>query len=306
MIPEIIVAMLACTRIGAIHSVVFSAFSSASLKNRIEDANCSLVITADEGKRGGKINELKKSVDKAVDKLAQVKKVIVVKRTGNQIPWNTERDIWFHEVMKQVEPTCQPEEMDSNDPLFILYTSGSTGKPKGILHTTGGYLVYAAMTFKYIFNYQNNDIYWCTADIGWITGHTYLVYGPLLNGATTLLFEGVPSYPNVSRCWEIIDEYKVNIFYTAPTALRALRKEGDSWLNKTKRTSLKVLGTVGEPINPEVWQWYYDVVGNKRCPIVDTWWQTETGGIMISAFPNETSPKPGAASWPFLVYCQRL
>lgn len=299
MIPELMIAMLACVRIGAIHSVVFSAFSADSLKSRILDADCKLVVTADEGVRSGKTNPLKVNVDKALTACPAVEYVIVVQRTGNHVDWHKDRDRWFHEEMQNASSVCESEEMDADDPLFILYTSGSTGKPKGILHVTGGYLVYVAMTFHYIFNYQEGDVYWCTADIGWITGHSYLVYGPLLNGATTLLFEGVPSYPSYSRYWEIIDEHNVNIFYTAPTAVRALRKEGDKWINKTKRSSLKLLGTVGEPINPEVWRWYFDVVGNKRCPIVDTWWQTETGGILIAPIPGAVALKPGSATRPF-------
>jgi acetyl-CoA synthetase len=299
MIPEIIIAMLACARIGAIHSVVFGGFSSESLKTRIQDLDCTLVITADEGIRGGKTIPTKMNVDKALQELPTVKTVIVVKRTGNSIPWQNKRDLWYHELMTGVKADCPAETMDSDDPLFILYTSGSTGKPKGIVHATGGYLVYAAMTFKYIFNYQPSDIYWCTADLGWITGHSYLLYGPLANGATVLLFEGTPSYPSFARYWEIIDKYKVNIFYTAPTAIRALRHEGMQWITNSKRDSLKLLGTVGEPINPDVWQWYYQVIGNSQCPIVDTWWQTETGGILISPLPKATPLKPGSASWPF-------
>lgn len=299
MIPEAAVAMLACARIGAIHSVVFSAFSADALKARILDSDCQTVITADQGFRGGKTNLLKKNVDQALTTCPNVKNVIVVKRGGEPIAWNKNRDHWYHELTQSADLHCEPEIMDADEPLFILYTSGSTGKPKGILHATGGYLVYVAMTFRYVFDYQEQDIYWCSADIGWITGHSYLIYGPLLNGATTLMFEGVPHYPTFARFWETIDKHAVNIFYTAPTAIRALRKEGDAWVKKTSRKSLKLLGTVGEPINPDVWQWYYDIVGEKRCPIVDTWWQTETGGILITPLPHATPLKPGSAAWPF-------
>lgn len=299
MVPEAAIAMLACARIGAVHSVVFGGFSAESLKTRILDAACQLVITANEGIRGGKRIPLKESVDKALESCPDVRQVIVLKRTENKIQWNATRDVWYHEAMASVSADCPAEVMDAQDPLFILYTSGSTGKPKGILHGTGGYLVYAAMTHKLVFDYQENDIYWCTADVGWITGHTYGVYGPLLNGATMLMFEGIPTYPTPARCWEVADRHKVTIFYTAPTAIRALRREGDDYVTRTSRQSLRVLGTVGEPINPEAWEWYYNIVGDKRCPIVDTWWQTETGGIMISPFPNATPLKAGSASWPF-------
>ncbi len=299
MIPEAIISMLASARIGLVHSVVFAGFSADALKTRIIDADCRVVITANEGVRGNKIIPLKQNVDEALKDCPNVRKVIVVKHTENETPFIPERDLWYTDAMTTVSPHCPCEMMDANDPFFILYTSGSTGKPKGILHTLGGYLVYVAMTFKYIFNYEPQDIYWCTADIGWITGHSYLVYGPLCNGATTLMFEGVPHYPTPARFWEIIDKYAVNIFYTAPTAIRALRREGDDWVNKTKRDSLKLLGSVGEPINPDVWQWYYDVVGNGQCPIVDTWWQTETGGTLISPIPNAMALKPGSATKPF-------
>lgn len=299
MIPEVAIAMLACARIGAIHSVVFGGFSSDSLKTRILDSDCKMVITADEGIRAGKKIALKENTDAALKGCPNVKKVIVVKRTGNPIHWEKNRDIWYHEVIEGGDPQCEPEMIDSDDPLFILYTSGSTGRPKGVLHTTGGYLVYVAMTHKYIFDYHEEDIYWCTADVGWITGHSYIIYGPLANAATTVMFEGVPHYPSFSRYWEIVDKHKVNIFYTAPTAIRALRREGDLFVSKTSRKSLKLLGTVGEPINPEVWEWYYQVVGEGRCPIVDTWWQTETGGILISPLPGATALKPGSATLPF-------
>ena len=298
MIPEAAVAMLACARIGAIHSVVFGGFSPDSLAGRITDCDSNIIITADEGIRGGKIIPLKENTDAALKLCSSIKKCIVVKRTGNDINWVEGRDVWYHEAMSKVDNECQPEEMDAEDPLFILYTSGSTGKPKGVLHTTAGYIVYASITHKYVFNYIDGDIYWCTADVGWVTGHSYIVYGPLANGATTLMFEGVPNYPTNSRFWEIVDKHKVNIFYTAPTAIRALMREGDEAVKKTSRSSLKLLGTVGEPINPEAWRWYYDVVGNKNCEIVDTWWQTETGGILISPLPGVTSTKPGSATKP--------
>ncbi|MBV9576026.1 MAG: acetate--CoA ligase, partial [Gammaproteobacteria bacterium] len=299
MIPEAVIAMLACARIGAVHSVVFAGFSAEALKNRILDADCRMVITANEGMRGNKIIPLKKNVALALKDCPEVARVIVVKRNDHAITWDAERDVWYHDLMSQVNAECAPAIQEAHDPLFILYTSGSTGKPKGILHTTAGYLVYAAITHQWIFDYHEGDIYWCTADIGWITGHTYSIYGPLLNGATTLLFEGVPHYPSPARYWQIIDQYQVNIFYTAPTAIRALRKEGDEWVKGTSRQSLRLLGTVGEPINPEAWEWYYRVVGNAQCAIVDTWWQTETGGIMISPLPGATPLKPGSAAWPF-------
>ncbi|RDI38942.1 acetate--CoA ligase [Aquicella lusitana] len=299
MIPEAVIAMLACTRIGAIHSVVFAGFSADSLKNRILDAGCTLVITANEGIRGNKAIPLKENVDKALRDCPDVSTVIVVKRTETLVPWEHKRDMWYHNLIAEAQVECSAEIMDAEDPLFILYTSGSTGKPKGILHGTGGYLVYAAMTHKLVFDYHNREIFWCTADVGWITGHTYSVYGPLVNGATIVLFEGVPHYPTAARYWEVIDKHKVNIFYTAPTAIRALRREGDEWVKRTSRKSLRILGTVGEPINPEAWEWYYHIVGEDRCPVVDTWWQTETGGIMITPLPGATPLKPGAASWPF-------
>ena len=299
MIPEATIAMLACTRIGAIHSVVFGGFSPDALAGRIEDCNSSIIITADEGIRGGKVIPLKSNTDEAISKAKMCKTTIVVKRTGSKINWIDGQDIWYHEEMEKVSTDCPPTEMNAEDPMFILYTSGSTGKPKGVLHTTGGYMVYASMTHHYVFDYQENEIYWCTADVGWVTGHSYIVYGPLSNGATTLMFEGVPNYPTVSRFWEIVDKHQVNIFYTAPTAIRALMAEGDHPVNKTKRTSLRILGSVGEPINPEAWNWYNNVVGNGKCPIVDTWWQTETGGILITPLPGATTTKPGSATKPF-------
>ena len=299
MVPEGIYAMLACTRIGAIHSVIFGGFSPDSIVNRILDCKSEFVITADEGLRGQKVIPLKKNIDEALKKCPDVKKCIVLKRTGGNVSFDAKRDIWYHELTNKMSTTCKPEEMNAEDPLFILYTSGSTGKPKGVLHTTGGYLVYASMTFQYIFNYKDGDIYWCTADIGWVTGHSYIVYGPLSNGATTLVFEGVPSYPDASRFWQVIDKHKVNIFYTAPTALRALMREGDEMVKKTSRKSLKLLGSVGEPINPEAWLWYHRVVGDSRCPIVDTWWQTETGAALLSPQPGAIDLKPGSATKPF-------
>ncbi|MGQ0741966.1 MAG: acetate--CoA ligase [Alphaproteobacteria bacterium] len=298
MIPEVAFVMLACARIGAIHSVVFGGFSPDSLAGRIQDCKSTLVITADEGIRGGKTVPLKKNTDEALAKSPGVARVIVVRRTGNAVPMQTGRDVWFHEEAAEVSDACPPEEMGAEDPLFILYTSGSTGKPKGVLHTSGGYLVFAASTHRYVFDYHDGDIYWCTADVGWVTGHTYIVYGPLANGATTLMFEGVPNYPAASRFWEVVDRHKVNTFYTAPTAIRALMREGESPVQKTSRASLRLLGTVGEPINPEAWLWYHSVVGDGRCPIVDTWWQTETGGILISPLPGATALKPGSATKP--------
>ena len=299
MIPEAAYAMLACARIGAVHTVVFGGFSPNSLRDRILDCDCSAVITADEGVRGAKIIPLKSNVEAALEKCPNVHTTLVIKRTGNAVPENLSRDVWLHEQVDLVSKVCDPEPMGSEDPLFILYTSGSTGKPKGVLHTTAGYLLYAAMTHKYIFDYQVGDIYWCTADVGWITGHSYIVYGPLANAATTLMFEGVPTYPDASRFWSIIDKHNVNIFYTAPTALRALMGLGDEFVKNASRKSLKLLGTVGEPINPEAWKWYYDVVGDSQCPIVDTWWQTETGGILVSPLPGATDLKPGSATKPF-------
>ncbi len=299
MVPEAAVAMLACTRIGAVHSIVFGGFSPEALKDRILDSDCQVVITADEGLRGGKAVPLKENVNKALQSCPHVHTVVVTKVTGNAIEWNDERDIWYAESLADASVDCVPEEMDAEDPLFILYTSGSTGKPKGVLHTTGGYLLYAAMTHKYIFDYHDGDIYWCTADVGWVTGHTYIVYGPLCNGATTLMFEGIPTYPDAGRFWQVVDKHQVNIFYTAPTAIRALMAVGDEFVTKHSRKSLRILGSVGEPINPEAWEWYYHVVGNGDCPIVDTWWQTETGGILITPLPGATDLKPGSATRPF-------
>ncbi len=299
MVPEAAVAMLACTRIGAVHSIVFGGFSPDSLRDRILDSDCQTVITADEGVRGGKSVPLKANADKALEECPNVHSCIVIKRTGGDISWQEGRDVWYEELMADASTDCPPEEMDAEDPMFILYTSGSTGKPKGVLHTTGGYLVFAAMTHKFSFDYHDGDIYWCTADVGWVTGHTYIVYGPLANGAITLMFEGIPSYPDASRFWEVIDKHKVNQFYTAPTAIRALMRAGEEPVKKTSRASLKLLGTVGEPINPEAWEWYYHVVGDERCPIVDTWWQTETGGHLITPLPGATDMKPGSASKPF-------
>ena len=299
MIPEAVYAMLACARIGAVHSVVFGGFSPESIKDRILDSNCQTVITANEGVRGGKPVPLKANVDKALESCPNVQSVIVVRHTTADIGWLDDRDIWYHEATATVSDECPAEQMDAEDPLFILYTSGSTGKPKGVLHTTGGYLLYAAITHKYIFDYHDGDIYWCTADVGWITGHSYIVYGPLCNGAISLVFEGVPTYPDASRFWQVCDKHKVNTFYTAPTALRALMRMGDDPVKKTSRESLRLLGTVGEPINPEAWEWYYHTIGNARCPIVDTWWQTETGGHMIAGMPGAVKMKPGSATRPF-------
>jgi acetyl-CoA synthetase len=299
MIPEAAIAMLACARIGAVHSVVFGGFSPESLKGRILDCDAKVIITADEGIRGGKIIPLKKNVDEALQGCPGVKHVIAVRHTRNTVPFTEGRDHWYHELMKHASPECPPEEMGAEDPLFVLYTSGSTGKPKGVLHTTGGYLLYASLTHKLVFDVQDGDIYFCTADVGWVTGHSYVVYGPLANGTTTLMFEGVPNYPDSSRLWQIVDKHKVSLFYTAPTAIRALMREGDAPLQNTKRTSLRVLGSVGEPINPEAWLWYYRKVGKERCPVVDTWWQTETGGIAITPLPGAISLKPGSATLPF-------
>ena len=299
MIVEAAFAMLACTRIGAVHSVVFGGFSPESLKDRILDADCRIVITADEGLRGGKKVPLKANVDKALEGCPDVKNTLVIKRTGGDISWNSSRDVWYEEASKEVAATCEVEPMDAEDPLFILYTSGSTGKPKGVLHSTAGYLLGAHMSFKYLFGIKPEDKYWCTADVGWITGHTYILYGPLSNGATTLMFEGVPTYPTASRCWEICDKYDISIFYTAPTAIRALMAQGDEPVLKTKRKSLRILGTVGEPINPEAWDWYYRIIGQSKCDIIDTWWQTETGSVLISPIAGITPTKPGSATLPF-------
>jgi acetyl-CoA synthetase len=299
MIPEAAVAMLACARIGAIHSVVFGGFSPDSLAGRIEDCRSTVLITADEGLRGGRKVPLKRNADTALRRCPGVTTVIVVRRTGGAIDWVQGRDHWYHELCAAASPDCPPAEMSAEDPLFILYTSGSTGKPKGVLHTTGGYLVYVSLTHQYVFDYRDGEVYWCTADVGWVTGHSYIVYGPLANGATTLMFEGVPNHPDPSRFWQVCDKHSVKIFYTAPTAIRALMREGEGYVRKTSRKSLRLLGTVGEPINPEAWLWYYDHVGDQRCPIVDTWWQTETGGILITPIPGATPLKPGSATRPF-------
>ena len=299
MIPEATVAMLACARIGAVHSVVFGGFSPDALAGRIQDCDSTMVITADEGVRGGRPIPLKANTDDALANCPDCKTAIVVKRTGGKIDWVDGRDVWYHEAMASASADCPAEEMNAEDPMFILYTSGSTGKPKGVLHTTGGYMVYASMTHQYVFDYHDGDIYWCTADVGWVTGHSYIVYGPLANGAVTLMFEGVPTYPDSSRFWRVVEKHKVNIFYTAPTAIRALMREGDKPVTVCDRSSLRLLGSVGEPINPEAWMWYHNVVGEKRCPIVDTWWQTETGGILITPLPGATATKPGSATKPF-------
>jgi len=299
MIPEAAYAMLACARIGAVHSVVFGGFSPESIKDRILDSDCRVVITADEGIRGGKAVPLKSNTDKALESCPNVHTVVVVKRTGGDVQWQAQRDVWLHEIAGTVDSDCEPARMDAEDPLFILYTSGSTGKPKGVLHTSGGYLLFAAITHQYVFDYHDGEHYWCTADVGWITGHTYILYGPLNNGATTLMFEGIPTYPDASRLWQVCDKHQVTTFYTAPTAIRALMREGEEPVRKTSRSSLRLLGTVGEPINPEAWEWYHKVVGDARCPIVDTWWQTETGGHLITPLPGATALKPGSATTPF-------
>jgi len=299
MIAEAATVILACTRIGAVHSIVFGGFSAEALKDRIQDSDCKYLICADEGYRGGKTTPIKANADIAAATCPNLEKMIVIQNSGNTVEWNTDLDIWYHEAMAEASDDCVAEEMDAEDPLFILYTSGSTGKPKGVVHTTGGYLLMAAMTHKYVFDYHEGDIYWCTADIGWVTGHSYIIYGPLCNGATTLMFEGVPTYPEADRFWQVVDKHQVNIFYTAPTAIRALMAQGDEYVTRTNRSSLRVLGSVGEPINPEAWEWYYNVVGNARCPIVDTWWQTETGSILITPLPGATDLKPGSATLPF-------
>lgn len=299
MIAEAATVILACTRIGAVHSIVFGGFSAEALKDRILDSDCKILICADEGFRGGKTTSIKANADAAAKSCPCLEKIIVIKNSGNPVEWNSSHDIWYHQVMAEASTDCAAEEMDAEDPLFILYTSGSTGKPKGVVHTTGGYLLMAAMTHKYVFDYHDGDIYWCTADIGWVTGHSYIIYGPLCNGATTLMFEGVPTYPEADRFWQVVDKHQVSIFYTAPTAIRALMAQGDEFVTRTDRSSLRVLGSVGEPINPEAWEWYYNVVGKGQCPIVDTWWQTETGSIMITPLPGATDLKPGSATLPF-------
>ena len=299
MIPEAAVAMLACVRIGAIHSIVFGGFSPDALAGRIHDCNSNIIITADEGLRGGRPVPLKANTDAALESCPSIDKCVVIRRTGADIGWSEGRDVWYHDLVEKASDKCPAEEMNAEDPMFILYTSGSTGKPKGVMHTTGGYMVYASMTHQYVFDYHDGDIYWCTADVGWVTGHSYIIYGPLANGATTLMFEGIPNYPDASRHWQVCDKHQVNIYYTAPTAIRALMREGDEPVKKTSRSSVRLLGSVGEPINPEAWLWYYNVVGDGRCPIVDTWWQTETGGIMITPLPGATALKPGSATRPF-------
>ena len=299
MIIEAAAVILACTRIGAVHSIIFGGFSAEALKERINNAECNLVVCSDEGFRGGKTLPIKETVDKALESCPCVQSVVVIRNSGNTVAWNDARDVWYHQAMAEAATDCEPEWMDAEDPLFVLYTSGSTGKPKGLLHTTGGYLLYAAITHKYIFDYQDGEVYWCTADIGWITGHSYMIYGPLCNGATTLMFEGVPTYPDASRFWQVIDKHRVNIFYTAPTAIRALMALGDEFLETTHRSSLRILGSVGEPINPEAWEWYYKRVGQENCPLVDTWWQTETGGILITPLPGATELIPSSATRPF-------
>jgi len=299
MIPEAAVSMLACARIGAVHSIVFGGFSPDSLKDRLNDAACSVIITSDQSMRGGRKVPLKTNADKALADAPSVKHSVVVKRAGGDVDWKDGRDVWYHDIVGSASSDCPAEEMDAEDPLFILYTSGSTGKPKGVLHTTGGYNLYTAITHKYVFDYKDGEVYWCTADVGWVTGHSYIVYGPLTNGAITLMFEGVPTYPDSARFWQVVDKHQVNIFYTAPTAIRALMRDGEEPVRKYKRTSLRLLGSVGEPINPEAWEWYYRVVGDSRCPIVDTWWQTETGGILITPLPGATDLKPGSATLPF-------